>query len=142
MTVASPKINTPARVSPYRAVDGLRDWARGSDSTGAPAELLIRSFAGRFSELEQPWIVVDRSGQIRFDADVLTEHSGGDVGWRAASAGRRRGLNARRQSDRSCRGSHRFGSRSSGLGPGCATGDESVGLHQLRAMSEVADRSY
>ena len=84
MTPSSPKIKTPARVSLYRVVDGLRDRARGSDSTGAPVELLIRSFGGRFSEPEQPWIVVDRSGQIRFDAEVLTEDSVGDVGRRAA----------------------------------------------------------
>ena|SRR5215203_5221055 len=98
MTPSSPKIKTPAWVSPYRVVDGLRDWARGSDATEAPVELLIRSFGGWFSEPEQPWIVADRSGQIRFDAEVLTEDSVGDVGRRAASAGRRRGLNARANS--------------------------------------------
>jgi hypothetical protein len=140
MTPSSPKIKIPARVSSYRVVDGFRDGARGTDSTGPPVELLIRSFGGRFARPEQPWIVVDRSGQIGFNAEVLTEGSVEDVGRRSASAGRRRSLYARRQFGRSC-GSHRFGSRSSGLGPCCATGDESVGLDQLRPTSEVTDRS-
>jgi hypothetical protein len=42
--------------------------------------------------------VADRSSQIRFNAEVLTEDSVGDVGGRAASAGRRRCLNARANS--------------------------------------------
>ena len=79
MTPASPKIKTAARVSPYRLAHSLRDWARGSDSTQAPVELLIRSFGGRFAQPEQPCIVVDRSGQIVFNAEVLTEGSVGDA---------------------------------------------------------------
>ena len=126
MTPASPKIKTAARVSPYRVAHGLRGGARGSDSTQAPVELLIRSFCGRFTQPEQPCIVIDRSGQIGFNAEVLTEGSVGDAGCRAASAGRRRCLDGRRQFGRSCRGSHRVGSRSFGLGPCCALGDESV----------------
>ena len=88
MTPASPKIKTAARVSPYRVADCLRGGARGSDSTQAPVELLIRSFGGRFTQPEQPCIVIDRSGQIGFNAEVLTEGSVGDAGCRAASAGR------------------------------------------------------
>jgi hypothetical protein len=141
MTPASPKIKTTARVSPYRLAHRVRGWARGSDSTHDPVELLIRSFSGRSSQPEQPCIVVDRSGQIGFNAEVLTEGSGGDAGRRAARAGRRRCLDGRRQFGRSCGGSHRFGSRSFSLGPCCAAGDESVGLYQLRATSEVTDRS-
>jgi hypothetical protein len=128
MTPASPKIKTAARVSPYRVAHGLRGGARGSDSTQAPVELLIRSFGGRFTQPEQPCIVIDRSGQIGFNAEVLTEGSVGDAGCRAASAGRRRCLDGRRQFGRSCRGSHRVGSRSFGLGPCCALGDESVAI--------------
>ena len=79
MTPASPKIKTATRVSPYRVADSLRDWSRGSDSTQAPVELLIRSFGGRFAQPEQPCIVVDRSGQIGFNAEVLTEGSLGDA---------------------------------------------------------------
>jgi len=141
MTPASPKIKTATRVSPYRVADSLRDWSRGSDSTQAPVELLIRSFSGRSSQPEQPCIVVDRSGQIVFNAEVLTEGSVGDARQRAASADRRRCLDGRRQFARSCRGPHRVGSRSFSLGPCCAAGDESVGLYQLRATSEVTDRS-
>jgi hypothetical protein len=128
MTPASPKIKTSARVSPYRVAHGLRGGVRGSDSTQAPVELLIRSFGGRFTQPEQPCIVIYRSGQIGFNAEVLTEGSVGDAGCRAASAGRRRCLDGRRQFGRSCRGSHRFGSRSFGLGPCCALGDESVAI--------------
>ena len=51
----------------------------------------------------QPCIVIDRSGQIGFNAEVLTEGSVGDAGYRAASAGRRRCLDGRRQFGRSCR---------------------------------------
>jgi hypothetical protein len=132
MTSASPKIQTAARVSPYRVAHGLRGGARGSDSTHATVELLSRSFGGRFTQPEQPCIVIDRSGQIGFNAEVLTEGSVGDARCRAASAGRRRCLDGRRQFGRSCRGSHRVGSRSFGLGPCCALGDESV-QYQLRA---------
>jgi hypothetical protein len=132
MTPASPKIKTAARVSPYRVAHGLLGGARGSDSTQAPVELLSRSFGGRFTQPEQPCIVIDRSGQIGFNAEVLTEGSVGDARCRAASAGRRRCLDGRRQFGRSCRGSHRVGSRSFGLGPCCALGDESV-QYQLRA---------
>jgi hypothetical protein len=132
MTPASPKIKTAARVSPYRVAHGLLGGARGSDSTQAPVELLSRSFGGRFTQPEQPCIVIDRSGQIGFNAEVLTEGSVGDARCRAASAGRRRCHDGRRQFGRSCRGSHRVGSRSFGLGPCCALGDESV-QYQLRA---------
>ena len=52
MTPASPKIKTAARVSPYRVAYGLRGGARGSDSTQAPVELLIRSFGSRFTQPE------------------------------------------------------------------------------------------
>jgi hypothetical protein len=128
MTPASPKIKTTARVTPYRIAHGLRGGARGSDSTQAPVELLIRSFGGRFTQPEQPCIVIDRSGQIGFNAEVLTERSLGDAGCRAASAGRPRCLDGRRQFGRSCRGSHRVGARSFGLGPCCALGDESVAI--------------
>src|SRR4249919_1597899 len=128
MTPASPKIKTAARVSPYRVAHGLRGGARGTDSTQAPVELLIRSFSGRFTQPEQPCIVIDRSGQIGFNAEVLTEGSVGDAGCRAASAGRRRCLDGRHQFGRSCRGSHRVGSRSFGLGPCWALGDESVAI--------------
>jgi hypothetical protein len=141
MTPASPKIETAARVSPYRVAHSLRDWARGSDSTQAPVELLIRSFGGRFAQPEQPCIVVGRSGRIGFNAEVLTEGSVGEAGRRTASAGRRRCLDGRRHFGRSCRGSHRVGSRSSSLGLCRAPADESVGLYQLRATSEVTDRS-
>ena len=116
MTAASPKIKTTARVSPYRLAHSLRGWARGSDSTQAPVELLIRSFGVTFPQPEQPCIVVDRSGQIVFNAEVLTEGSVGDARQRAASADRRRCLDGRRQFTRSCRGPHRVGSRSFGLG--------------------------
>jgi hypothetical protein len=132
MTPASPKIKTAARVSPYRVAHGLLGGARGSDSTQAPVELLSRSFGGRFTQPEQPCIVIDRSGQIGFNAEVPTEGSVGDARCRAASAGRRRCHDGRRQFGRSCRGSHRVGSRSFGLGPCCALGDESV-QYQLRA---------
>jgi len=44
-------------------------------------------------------------------------------------------------STQACRGSHRAGSRSFGLGTCCALGNESVGLYRLRATSEVTDRS-
>jgi hypothetical protein len=83
MTPASPKIKTTARVSPYRLAHSLRGWARGRDSTQAPVELLIRSFGGTFSQPEQPCIVVDRSGQIVFNAEVLTEGSVRNARWRA-----------------------------------------------------------
>jgi hypothetical protein len=79
MTPASPKIKTAARVSPYRVAHGLLGGARGSDSTQAPVELLSRSFGGRFTQPEQPCIVIDRSGQIGFNAEVLTEGSVGDA---------------------------------------------------------------
>jgi hypothetical protein len=104
MTPASPKIKSAARVSPYPVAHRVRDWARGSDSTHAPVELLIRSFSGRSSQPEQPCIVVDRSGQIGFNAEVLTEGSVGDAGRRAASAGRRRCLDGLRQFGRFLRG--------------------------------------
>jgi hypothetical protein len=116
MTPASPKIKSAARVSPCPVPHRVRDWARGSDSTHALVELLIRSFSGRSSQPEQPCIVVDRSGQIGLNAEVLAEGSVGDAGRRAASAGRRRCLDGRRQFARSCRGPHRVGSRSFGLG--------------------------
>jgi hypothetical protein len=145
MTPASPKIKTAARVSPYRVAHGLLGGARGSDSTQAPVELLSRSFGGRFTQPEQPCIVIDRSGQIGFNAEVLTEGSVGDARCRAASAGRRRCLDGRRQFGRSCPGlssrwissggtksSRHRGPRSFGLGPCCALGDESV-QYQLRA---------
>ncbi|HKN45692.1 MAG TPA: hypothetical protein VJW23_17400 [Propionibacteriaceae bacterium] len=103
MTPASPKIKTAARVSPYRVAHGLRGGARGTDSTQAPVELLIRSFGGRFTQPEQPCIVIDRSGQIGFNAEVPTEGSVGDTGRRAASAGRRRCLDGRHEFGRSCR---------------------------------------
>jgi hypothetical protein len=128
MTSASPKIQTAARVSPYRVAHGLRGGARGSDSTHAPVELLSRSFGGRFTQPEQPCIVIDRSGQIGFNAEVLPEGSVGDAGCRAATAGRRRCLDGRRQFGRSCRGSHRVGSQPFGLGPCCALGDGSVAI--------------
>jgi hypothetical protein len=70
MTPASPKIKTAARVSPYRLAHSLRDWAPGSDSSQAPVELLIWSFGRTFSQPEEPCIVVDRSGQIGFNAEV------------------------------------------------------------------------
>jgi hypothetical protein len=79
MTPASPKIKTAARVSPYRVAHGLLGGARGSDSTQAPVELLSRSFGGRFTQPEQPCIVIDRSGQIGFNAEVLPEGSVGDA---------------------------------------------------------------
>jgi hypothetical protein len=79
MTPASPRIKTAARVSPYRVAHGLLGGARGSDSTQAPVELLSRSFGGRFTQPEQPCIVIDRSGQIGFNAEVLTEGSVGDA---------------------------------------------------------------
>jgi hypothetical protein len=132
MTPASPKIKTAARVSPYLVAHGLRGGARGSDSTQAPVELLIRSFGGRFTQPEQPRIVIDRSGQIGFNAEVLTEGSVGDAGCRAASAGRRRCLDGRRQFGRTCRGSHRVGSRSFGLCPCCVL-DMSLWRYQLGA---------
>jgi hypothetical protein len=63
MTPASPKIKTTARVSPYRLAHSLRGWARGSDSTQAPVELLIRSFGGTFPNLSSlaSWL----TGQVR-----------------------------------------------------------------------------
>jgi hypothetical protein len=133
MTPASPKIKSAARVSPYPGSTGacVESLPRAQSRTLCA---LIRSFSGRSSQPEQPCIVVDRSGQIRFNAEVLTE---GSVG----GAGRGRCLDGRRQFGRSCGGSHRFGSRSFSLGPCCAAGDESVGLYQLRATSEVTDRS-
>jgi hypothetical protein len=137
MTPASPKIKSAARVSPYPVAHRVRDWARGSDSTHAPVELLIRSFSGRSSQPEQPCIVVDRSGQIGLNAEVLAEGSVGDAGRRAASGAVTVGVNSVDLAG----GSHRFGSRSFSLGPCCAAGDESVGLYQLRATSEVTDRS-
>jgi hypothetical protein len=45
MTPASPKIETAARVSPYRVAHSLRDWARGSDlhtSSCRTADSVIR----------------------------------------------------------------------------------------------------
>jgi len=79
MTPASPKIKTAARVSPYRVAHGLLGGARGSDSAQASVELLSQSFGGRFTQPEQPCIVIDRSGQIGFNAEVLTEGSVGDA---------------------------------------------------------------
>ena len=79
MTPASPRIKTAARVSPYRVAHGLLGGARGSDSAQASVELLSQSFGGRFTQPEQPCIVIDRSGQIGFNAEVLTEGSVGDA---------------------------------------------------------------
>jgi hypothetical protein len=128
MTPASPKIKTSARVSPYRVAHGLRGGVRGSDSTQAPVELLIRSFCGRFTQPEQPCIVIDRSGQIGFNAVVLTEGSVGDAGCRAASAGRRRCLDGRRQFGRSRRALIALDLDHSALALCCALGDESVAI--------------
>jgi hypothetical protein len=140
MTPALPKIKTAARVSPCWLAHSLRGWARGSDSTQAPVELLIRSFGGTFSQSEQPCIMVDRSGQIVFNAEVLTEGSVGDARRRAASAGRRRCPDGRREFARSCRALIALDLDHSALAL-LRSGDEPVGLYQLRATSQVTDRS-
>jgi hypothetical protein len=142
MTPSSPKIKTPARVSLYRVVDGLRDRARGSDSTGTPVELLIRSFGGRFSEPEQPWIVVDRSGQIRFDAEVLTEDSIGDVGRRAARLDVVEALTVGVNSVDLAGALMGLDLDHLALALAALQEMSLWALHQLRATPEVADRSY
>lgn len=42
--------------TPMTHVEDLRAWAKGSYTTGAATELLIRAFGGRFAAVGQPWV--------------------------------------------------------------------------------------
>jgi hypothetical protein len=53
----------------------LRTWARGSYSTEAAVELLIRARSGRFVEPGQPWLSTDDRGITWLDAQVVRQYA-------------------------------------------------------------------
>ena len=53
----------------------LRDWARGSHSTEAAVELLIRARDGRFVEPCQPWLRTDDRGITWLDPEVIWRYA-------------------------------------------------------------------
>jgi hypothetical protein len=58
--------------------DGLRAWAAGVLATEAAAELLIRSFDGKFASVDWLWIEEgSRPGSFWLNADALLQYSGG-----------------------------------------------------------------
>lgn len=52
-------------------VDRLRAWASGSSPLTAAVELLTRAFEGRFADPAQPWIIVESSGYVWLDEQIL-----------------------------------------------------------------------
>jgi hypothetical protein len=66
-------------------VEGRRSWAREDLAEEAAVELLVRSFRGRFADLDWPWIrSCDRRGWFWVDADVMPDN------WGALSGGEQR----------------------------------------------------
>ncbi len=53
----------------------LRTWARGSHSTEATVELLIRASGGRFVEPGQPWLSTDDRGITWLDAQIVRQYA-------------------------------------------------------------------
>ena len=53
----------------------LRTWARGSHSTEAAVELLIRARGGRFVDPSQPWLRTDDRGIVWLDARVIRQYA-------------------------------------------------------------------
>ena len=53
----------------------LRTWARGSHSTEAAVEVLIRARGGRFVEPGQPWLSTDDRGITWLDAQVVRQYA-------------------------------------------------------------------
>jgi hypothetical protein len=53
----------------------LRTWARGSYTTEAAVELLIRARGGRFVEPGQPWLSTDDRGITWLDARVVRHYA-------------------------------------------------------------------
>jgi hypothetical protein len=53
----------------------LRTWARGSHSTEAAVELLIRARGGRFVEPGQPWLSTDDRGITWLDAQIVRQYA-------------------------------------------------------------------
>ncbi len=64
-------------MNPPNLDDRLRTWARGSLPLTAAAELLIRSFDGRFAAASQPWIRVESTGATWLDDQYLAAGLGG-----------------------------------------------------------------
>ena len=61
---------------PQETVAGLREWAAGSLPMSAAAEVLIRSFAGRFALPGRPWIRREPGGRVWVDVGVLRAQAG------------------------------------------------------------------
>jgi hypothetical protein len=53
----------------------LRTWARGSKSTEAAVELLIRARGGEFVDPGQPWLRTDDRGITWLDAQAIEQYS-------------------------------------------------------------------
>ena len=55
----------------------LRYWARGSTTTEAAVELLIRAFGGRFASDSRPWVIPGNYEQLWVNWDLVPEWTGG-----------------------------------------------------------------
>ncbi|MDI2037161.1 hypothetical protein [Paenarthrobacter nitroguajacolicus] len=69
--------------------EDLRRWAKGTYTTEAATELLLRAFNGRFAEPGNPWVrtpgATDNEAAVWIDFDVLAEsaHNGAYSGGEA-----------------------------------------------------------
>lgn len=61
-------------VTPEQLRDGLRAWARGSSTTEAAVELLIRH--RRAVHVRAPWLISTEEGSWSIDVDALRWHAG------------------------------------------------------------------
>jgi len=75
-------------LAPSTTADRLRAWASGSSPLTAAVELLTRAFEGRFADPAQPWIIVEPTGYVWLDDQIL--HA--SLSW--LSGGERRVLDA------------------------------------------------
>lgn len=53
----------------------LRVWAKGTCTTEAAVELLIRGFAGRFASAEHPWILPNDKGGYSVDFESVPDNT-------------------------------------------------------------------
>lgn len=69
---------TTTRTDPTAPVtaDRLRTWATGSHPLTAAVELLIRAFDGRFAHPDQPWVIIEPTGHLWLDDQVLHANLG------------------------------------------------------------------
>lgn len=69
---------TTTRTDPTAQVtaDRLRTWATGSHPLTAAVELLIRAFDGRFAQPNQPWVIIEPTGYLWLDEQVLHANLG------------------------------------------------------------------